>query len=721
MNATTARTCAILAALLAATARAGVNVEVGNGDKVTGTLSPATEVEVVRFRVPKGAVISVKGAAAKKGPQVRLDLKSPSGATLASAEGKSASIAKQTAAASGLYSVEITSMDHATTGDYTFSAAWKSPTSFGGRRTIAGGSLDVDFAADAGAAVTFAVKPVKNSPAVPALSLLTYVPELSIDHLFGTTGKRTIGRTGDCVLTVTSPVDGDATATVRIKPPKAGNRKYALTSATIGGGDPAGDTAFAAVVGPLGGLVAFPPLALGTPGSRLDGSSVEVPPAALPAGTALVIATAPDVAVSGQMTGAGPTVFFGPEGTRFDTVDKTAAATVTIPYDPALDAATATFVVYTRDAKGKITAVPQPYAFDHAEHTVSFATSHFSSFRAAAPPIAPTVTTTATILGAQDICVAHEPTTTPNYDFFVASGSQREILGLRPPATTGGPYTVEVYAGGGALTTDGTPRTQYLFPPLVAVTAADDGTVYAASSSRVYKIGTDGNVSAYAGSGQSGDTGDGFPATSATFQSIRALLADKVGNLWIADAFAHRIRYVDVINPIIQKWVGTGTQAIGVDGEPVAQTALFVPSHMAFAHDGGLYVADAGRVRHIDPVGDVNVTVVGDPGGAGGTQDNSGSLLSARFQILYGLSAYYDFTTQKDVIAATDDLADCAWLFDLAADKVTRIGGVPGQTGDAPDTSSPPSPLSLPLGIVVQPGRTFFVDSGNGKIRQTAN
>ena len=65
---------ALVLALCAGLARAAVEVEVGNADKITGTLSPATEVETFHFRVPRGALVTVKAKAAKKGPSLHVEL-----------------------------------------------------------------------------------------------------------------------------------------------------------------------------------------------------------------------------------------------------------------------------------------------------------------------------------------------------------------------------------------------------------------------------------------------------------------------------------------------------------------------------------------------------------------------------------------------------------------------------------------------------------------------
>jgi hypothetical protein len=140
---------------------------------------------------------------------------------------------------------------------------------------------------------------------------------------------------------------------------------------------------------------------------------------------------------------------------------------------------------------------------------------------------------------------------------------------------------------------------------------------------------------------------------------------------------------------------------------------------MAFASAGGLYVCDGPRIRRLHQGTGANVTVVGDPLGGGGAQENNGTPLAARFQICYGVSSFFNPQTGGDELAITDDLTNSVWRVDFAAAKVTRIGGVLNTTGNAPDASGPPGAVNLPLGVVTFAGGTVFVDSGNGKIRGT--
>ena len=86
-------------------ARADVDAEVSSGDKVTGTIFPATEVERFRFRVPKGAAVAVKAKSARKGPDLSVLVSDEGGSAQFPGEGRSVSL-KFTAGSSGLFTAE---------------------------------------------------------------------------------------------------------------------------------------------------------------------------------------------------------------------------------------------------------------------------------------------------------------------------------------------------------------------------------------------------------------------------------------------------------------------------------------------------------------------------------------------------------------------------------------------------------------------------------------
>jgi hypothetical protein len=568
------------------------------------------------------------------------------------------------------------------------------------------------------------VRKARKSDAVPALASVTY-PDGFVEILAGTTQKRTVRPSGACVLRVASPVDGDVTATVRVKPPRASNRRYALTTKAIGG--VGGDAAFSAVVGPLGGTVVFPAVGSGLPGAQIDGSSVVVPAGALPVGTSIVISTAPEILDgTGTETAAGATVAFGPEGLRFDAVDKTAVATVTIPFDPAFGPVQDQVVIYTRSAKGVVTAAPKPYAFNLAAGTVSFATSHFSSFQAAAPGGAAlgSFRTAADVGDPRDVCQAFDPdlqTTTPIV-VYVAEGINRTVGAVRIQET--GTFARETWAGGGAVTTLPANRLQFRFvDDVTSVYATLDGVVYASTSTRIFRIDpADDLVTLFAGAGGSGDSGDNGPPTSATFTFIKDVVVGVVGEAYVADAGANRIRQiVQQPTPTVFRYAGTGQQALGQDGVDPANTSFLGLDEIAFAPQGGLYVGDVGRVRHIDPFGfpsSVNVTVAGQADGDVGSSGDGGPPTSASFRRVTGISQTFDAGSPTDqVIVVTDSDDHVMRLVNFTKNTVTLLAGEHGNFGFSGDAGNLPGLLRAPHSVAAFGPTVFVADAGNSKVR----
>ena len=731
MIARTRTATAVLLAALGAAALADVNVEVGNGDKVTGTLSPASEREVFRVRVPKGAAISVKSKSATKGLVLNLALADPADASLGTTQGTAPSFKGIVAGTSGLFSVTVTSQGGATPGNYSLSISWKTPTKFAASADLGAASTQtLEFAVDSGAAATLSVKPGKGSAATAALNQIT-APGALVTPLSGTTVQLTLTSGGTHVLAFGNlgPAQGVVDASVKVKPAKVVKRKIALTSNVIGAGGALGDAAFASVLGPGGGSVTVPFIAPGSPGAEISGSAVNVPAGSLGVGTAIIVATSPNINKPGQTTDAGPSVFFGPEGARFDAVDKNARATVTIPYDPAYDADTSLLVVYTRDAKGKVTAVPRPYTFNAAAHTMSFQTSHFSSFQAAGTGVVAggDMFTYANVTTPRDVCLAFDSSTSSQYLFYVAEGTDKTVAGLAVATVPGAVLQRDLWAGGGGSSVgDGTEsRLQFNFvDPVESVFALDDGTVYIATTRQIFKVGDDSKVLRIAGTGGTGNGGDGSVASAATFTSIRAIRVTLDGSVFVADAGAHRIRFIDAQQGnTIRAFAGTGQVAFGVDGGPVATTTFLGPADIEFSQDGGLYVADGGRVRKLKPgpAGqEINITVAGSATGATGSTGDDGPLLGAKFESISGIETFIDFRDPFPALPylVVSDSADHTIRYiDQTNDRVILVAGQHGIAGNGPDIGPKTGLLSSPSAVIGFPGQIVIADEGNDKIR----
>jgi trimeric autotransporter adhesin len=127
------------------------------------------------------------------------------------------------------------------------------------------------------------------------------------------------------------------------------------------------------------------------------------------------------------------------------------------------------------------------------------------------------------------------------------------------------------------------------------------GNLYIADNNtyRIRKVNATGIITTIAGTGVTGFSGDGGPATAAQLSSAAGLALDKFGNVYFTDVTNDRIRK---INPggIISTVAGGGTFGLGDNG-PATAARLYFPSGITFDKDCNLYIADMhnNRVRYV--------------------------------------------------------------------------------------------------------------------------
>jgi RHS repeat-associated protein len=255
---------------------------------------------------------------------------------------------------------------------------------------------------------------------------------------------------------------------------------------------------------------------------------------------------------------------------------------------------------------------------------------------------------------------------------------------------------------------DGGPATQAKLSIPTDVAIGPDGSLYiadsvdAATSSRVRRVGPDGVITTVAGGGTGGDGG---PAISAALGFVSGVAVGLDGSIYAATS--GRVRRVGP-DGVITTVAGGGT---GGDGGPAVQ-AQIAPSDVAVGPDGSLYIAENNRVRRVSPDGLIN-TVAGT--GTSGFSGDGGAAVAAQ------LDRVERVTVGPDGALYVADTGN-ARVRRVASDGlITTVAGS-GPGGDIGDGGpAAAAVLSRPNGVAIGPdGSLFIADENDRRVRRVS-
>jgi hypothetical protein len=164
---------------------------------------------------------------------------------------------------------------------------------------------------------------------------------------------------------------------------------------------------------------------------------------------------------------------------------------------------------------------------------------------------------------------------------------------------------ITTIAGSGGFsatgTGDGGPATNATFNWISTITVDDEGNVYIGdmNSATIRKVNTSGIITTIAGNGTYTYIGDNIPVMSAQFSPGR-ITSDRSKNLVIADKVNRRVYKIDNAG-IFRCIAGNGTYGFGDDGVEATATSTDFPAGVVYDTCGNLYIAESTnrRVRKV--------------------------------------------------------------------------------------------------------------------------
>jgi sugar lactone lactonase YvrE len=289
-------------------------------------------------------------------------------------------------------------------------------------------------------------------------------------------------------------------------------------------------------------------------------------------------------------------------------------------------------------------------------------------------------------------------------NLFVASD-----FAIRKVALPGGEVTTFAGDSGTYGTTDGR-GTAARFRTIRGLVSDKAGTLYVADSGnytiRKVDLGT-GMVTTIAGTAQMPGSADGTGAT-ARFDNPYGLALDG-GNLYVADSTASTLRKVDLATRAVTTFAGAYREARTVDAAGT-DARFYFPEDLTAAGDGNFYVADTGSniIRRVVIATAQVTTLAGLANISGGTTDGVGG--AARFASPRAITA-----DGAGNLYAADLAGPTIRKVVTATGAVTTVIGVPGRLGAKEGPL--PAALNQPIGLAfLYTGDLAIVDAAENAV-----
>jgi sugar lactone lactonase YvrE len=262
---------------------------------------------------------------------------------------------------------------------------------------------------------------------------------------------------------------------------------------------------------------------------------------------------------------------------------------------------------------------------------------------------------------------------------------------------------------------DGGPAAKAAFNGMHSLCLLPDGNLCLADTwnSRLRKLDLkSGNISALAGTGTKGYSGDGASALKADFTGLYSVVVDSKGeNLYVADLENRRVRKIDLSAGTVTTVAGNGQKGVPTDGAEAAKSPLVDPRAVAVDKRGNLWILERGghALRVVDAQGKIR-TVAGT--GKAGLSGDGGDALKATLNGPKHLCVDQD----GNVIIA-DSGNHAIRKFVVNEGKIVRVAGNGKKGAEGVGGDPLQAELNEPHGVTVGPeGVLYIVDSSNNRV-----
>ena len=261
---------------------------------------------------------------------------------------------------------------------------------------------------------------------------------------------------------------------------------------------------------------------------------------------------------------------------------------------------------------------------------------------------------------------------------------------------------------------DGGPATAAQLNTPCAAAVDRKGNLYISdfNNARVRIVNTAGIINTFAGNGSPGYAGDGGPATAAELWGPEGTTFDKAGNVYITDRYNNRVRVVSPAG-IINTYAGTGASGYSGNGGPATAAELDQADGITIDAANNVYIGDQfnDRIRVITTAGIIN-TIAGT--GVAGSTGNGGPATAAELYEPQGIA----IAGYSGSMYLTDDLNQCIRIINSAGIINNYAGnGTAGFSGDGGPATA--AELDDPTGMCSDScGTIYIADRLNNRVRK---